>query len=252
MDESNGTCGKRLDSIGVENTEDNRRAYRQLLVTTPGLGEYISGAIMFEETLYQSSSEGKPFVDCLKEQGIVPGIKVDKGLVPMANSNGESWCQGLDGLAERCAEYYKQGARFAKWRSVVNITAGPTDKALNDCAYGLARYAAIAQDNGLVPIVEPEILLDGEHDIDTTLEVASRTWAQTFKYLADQDVHFGESCSSHPWSPLALTAEPSAPQRPSLSTPSRCSTGGSHPPSQESCSCPEASPSLSPPSTSTP
>merc|ERR1712003_602291 len=188
MDESNGTCGKRLDSIGVENTEDNRRAYRQLLVTTPGLGEYISGAIMFEETLYQSSSEGKPFVDCLKDQGIVPGIKVDKGLVPMANSNGESWCQGLDGLAERCAEYYKQGARFAKWRSVVNIAAGPSDKALVDCAYGLARYAAIAQDNGLVPIVEPEILLDGEHDIDTTLEVASRTWAQTFKYLADQDV----------------------------------------------------------------
>jgi len=190
MDESNGTCGKRLDSIGVENTEDNRRAYRELLVTTPGLGEYISGAIMFEETLYQSSKGGKTFVDCLKEQNIVPGIKVDKGLVPMANSNGESWCQGLDGLAERCAEYYKQGARFAKWRSVVNIAAGPTDKALVDCAYGLARYAAIAQDNGLVPIVEPEILLDGEHDIDTTLEVASKTWAQTFKFLADQDVLF--------------------------------------------------------------
>merc|ERR1712078_6648 len=150
MDESNGTCGIRLDSIGVENTEDNRRAYRQLLVTTPGLGEYISGAILFEET----------------------------------------WCQGLDGLAERCAEYYKQGARFAKWRSVVNIAAGPSDKALVDCAYGLARYAAIAQDNGLVPIVEPEILLDGEHDIDTTLEVASKTWAQTFKFLADQDVLF--------------------------------------------------------------
>merc|ERR1719181_960185 len=121
MDESNGTCGKRLDSIGVENTEDNRRAYRELLLTTPGLGEYISGAIMFEETLYQSGKGGKTFVDTLKEQNIVPGIKVDKGLVPMANSNGESWCQGLDGLAERCAEYYKQGARFAKWRSVVNI-----------------------------------------------------------------------------------------------------------------------------------
>merc|ERR1712193_192555 len=190
MDESNGTCGIRLDSIGVENTEDNRRAYRELLVTAPGLGEYISGAILFEETLYQSTAGGKPFVDCLKEAGIVPGIKVDKGLVPMANSNGESWCQGLDGLAQRCAEYYKQGARFAKWRSVVNITAGPTEKALIDCAYGLARYAAIAQDNGLVPIVEPEILLDGEHDIDTTLEVASRTWAQNFKYLADQDVNF--------------------------------------------------------------
>merc|ERR1712216_201164 len=190
MDESNGTCGLRLDSIGVENTEDNRRAYRELLVTTPGLGEYISGAIMFEETLYQSGKGGKTFVDTLKEQNIVPGIKVDKGLVPMANSNGESWCQGLDGLAERCAEYYKQGARFAKWRSVVNISAGPSDKALQDCAYGLARYAAIAQDNGLVPIVEPEILLDGEHDIDTTLEVASKTWAQTFKFLADQDVLF--------------------------------------------------------------
>jgi len=190
MDESNGTCGIRLDSIGVENTEDNRRAYRELLVTAPGLGEYISGAILFEETLYQSTAGGKPFVDCLKEAGIVPGIKVDKGLVPMANSNGESWCQGLDGLAQRCAEYYKAGARFAKWRSVVNITAGPTEKALIDCAYGLARYAAIAQENGLVPIVEPEILLDGTHDIDTTLEVASKTWAQTFKFLADQGVLF--------------------------------------------------------------
>lgn len=190
MDESNGTCGLRLDSIGVENTEDNRRAYRELLVTTPGIGEYISGAILFEETLYQSTAAGKPFVECLREQNIVPGIKVDKGLVPMANSNGESWCQGLDGLAQRCAEYYKAGARFAKWRSVVNISAGPTEKALNDCAYGLARYAAIAQDNGLVPIVEPEILLDGTHDIDTTLEVASKTWAQTFKYLADQGVLF--------------------------------------------------------------
>merc|ERR1712157_476186 len=190
MDESNGSCGKRLDSIGVENTEDNRRAYRELLVTTPGLGEYISGAILFEETLYQSGKDGKTFVDTLKSQNIVPGIKVDKGLVPMANSNGESWCQGLDGLAERCAEYYKQGARFAKWRSVVNIAAGPSDKALVDCAYGLARYAAIAQDNGLVPIVEPEILLDGTHDIDTTLEIASKTWAQTFKFLADQDVLF--------------------------------------------------------------
>ena len=190
MDESNATCGKRLDSIGVENTEPNRRAYRELLVPTPGLGEYISGAILFEETLYQSTDGGKTFVDCLKEQNIVPGIKVDKGLVPMANSNGESWCQGLDGLAQRCAEYYKQGARFCKWRSVVSIPDGPSEKALIDCAYGLARYAAIAQDNGLVPIVEPEILLDGDHDIDRNLEVASKTWAQVFKFLADQDVMF--------------------------------------------------------------
>merc|ERR1711869_146149 len=190
MDESNGTCGKRLDSIGVENTEANRREYRELLLSTPGLGEYIGGAILFEETLYQSGSDGATFVDTLNKQGIIPGIKVDNGLVPMSNSNGESWYQGLDGLSERCAEYYKQGARFAKWRSVVNIAAGPSDKALFDCAYGLARYAAICQENGLVPIVEPEILLDGEHDIDTTLEIASKTWAQVFKCLADQDVMF--------------------------------------------------------------
>ncbi|KAJ9708302.1 hypothetical protein PVL29_000384 [Vitis rotundifolia] len=115
IDESNATCGKRLASIGLDNTEPNRQAYRQLLLTTPGLGEYISGAILFEETLYQSTTDGKKFVDCLREQKIMPGIKVDKGLVPLPGSNNESWCQGLDGLASRSAEYYKQGARFAKW-----------------------------------------------------------------------------------------------------------------------------------------
>jgi len=190
MDESNATCGKRLDSIGVENTEANRLAYRELLVTTPGLGQYISGAILFEETLYQTCSTGKTMVDTLKGQGILPGIKVDKGLVPLANSNGESWCMGLDGLDQRCAAYYKAGARFAKWRSVVSIPAGPSAIAVRDCAYGLARYAAIAQNAGLVPIVEPEVLLDGEHDIDRTLEVAEATWAETFKYLADNNVLF--------------------------------------------------------------
>jgi len=126
----------------------------------------------------------------MKAQGIVPGIKVDKGLVPLPFSNGESWCQGLDGLASRCAQYYKQGARFAKWRSTVNITAGPTELAVKETAWGLARYAGICQDNGLVPIVEPEILLDGDHDIDRTLEVAEQTWAETFKYLADNGVLF--------------------------------------------------------------
>jgi fructose-bisphosphate aldolase class I len=190
IDESNATCGKRLDSIGVSNTEDNRRAYRELLLTTPGLGQYISGAILFEETLFQNTSSGKSFVDVMKGQGITPGIKVDKGLVPLPFSNGESWCQGLDGLAGRAAQYYKQGARFAKWRSTVNIPAGPTEAAVMDCAYGLARYAAICQDNGLVPIVEPEILLDGDHSIDRTLEVAEKTWAATFKYLADFGVMF--------------------------------------------------------------
>jgi fructose-bisphosphate aldolase class I len=190
MDESNATCGKRLESIGLENTELNRQTYRELLVTTPGLGQYISGAIMFEETLYQSTRGGKKMTACLNEQGIVPGIKVDKGLFPLSNSNGESWCAGLDGLAGRCSEYYKAGARFAKWRSVVSIPAGPSAIAVTDCAYGLARYAAIAQNAGLVPIVEPEILLDGDHDIDRTLEVAEAVWAQTFKYLADNGVVF--------------------------------------------------------------
>lgn len=190
MDESNATCGKRLESIGLENTVENRQTYRELLVTTPGLGQYISGAILFEETLFQNIRSGKSMVSCLNEQGLVPGIKVDKGLHPLANSNGESWCAGLDGLAQRCDEYYKQGARFAKWRSVVSIPAGPTAAAVTDCAYGLARYAAIAQNSGLVPIVEPEILLDGDHDIDRTLEVAEMTWAQTFKYMADNGVLF--------------------------------------------------------------
>ncbi|KAL6641816.1 hypothetical protein ACP70R_019997 [Stipagrostis hirtigluma subsp. patula] len=173
MDESNATCGKRLASIGLENTEANRQAYRTLLVTAPVLGQYISGAILFEETLYY-----------------VPGIKVDKGLVPLAGSNNESWCQGLDGLAAREAAYYQQGARFAKWRTVVSIPNGPSELAVKEAAWGLARYAAISQDNGLVPIVEPEILLDGEHGIDRTFEVAQKVWAETFYAMAENNVMF--------------------------------------------------------------
>ncbi|CAN1173312.1 Fructose-bisphosphate aldolase 2, chloroplastic [Linum perenne] len=190
MDESNATCGKRLASIGLENTEANRQAYRTLLVSAPGLGNYISGAILFEETLYQSTVDGKKIVDVLKEQNIVPGIKTDKGLVPLAGSNNESWCQGLDGLASRSAAYYEQGARFAKWRTVVSIPNGPSALAVKEAAWGLARYAAISQDNGLVPIVEPEILLDGEHNIDRTFEVAQQVWAEVFFYLAQNNVLF--------------------------------------------------------------
>lgn len=190
IDESNATCGKRLASIGLENNEVNRQAYRQLLCTTPGLGEYISGAIMFEETLYQSTSDGKKMVDCLVEGGIMPGIKVDKGLVPLPGSNDESWCQGLDGLASRTAAYYKQGARFAKWRTVISIPNGPSDLAITEAAWGLARYAAICQDTGLVPIVEPEVLLDGSHGIDRTLEVAEKVWSKVFYFLAENNVLF--------------------------------------------------------------
>ncbi|KAG1354512.1 fructose-bisphosphate aldolase 1, chloroplastic [Cocos nucifera] len=190
MDESNATCGKRLASIGLENTEANRQAYRTLLVTAPGLGNYISGAILFEETLYQSTTDGKKMVDVLVSQNIVPGIKVDKGLVPLAGSNDESWCQGLDGLASRTAAYYQQGARFAKWRTVVSIPNGPSALAVKEAAWGLARYAAIAQDNGLVPIVEPEILLDGDHGIERTFEVAQNVWAEVFYYMAENKVMF--------------------------------------------------------------
>lgn len=190
MDESNATCGKRLASIGLENTEANRQAYRTLLVSAPGLGQYISGAILFEETLYQSTTDGKKMVDVLVDQNIVPGIKVDKGLVPLAGSNDESWCQGLDGLASRSAAYYQQGARFAKWRTVVSIPNGPSALAVKEAAWGLARYAAISQDNGLVPIVEPEIMLDGEHGIDRTFEVAKKVWAEVFFYLAENNVMY--------------------------------------------------------------
>merc|ERR1719379_3343434 len=190
MDESNATCGKRLDSIGVSNTEDNRRAYRELLVTTPGLGEYISGAILFEETLYQACKDGRKMVDVLNAQNIVPGIKVDKGLVPLANSNNENWCTGLDGLDKRCADYYEAGARFAKWRTVVSVEAGPSTMALREAAYGLARYATIAQNAGLVPIIEPEVLLDGGHNIERCLEVQEAVWAETFKYCSDLKLLF--------------------------------------------------------------
>ncbi|CAL4985629.1 unnamed protein product [Urochloa decumbens] len=187
-DETNGTCGKKLASIGLENTEANRLAYRTLLVSAPGLGQYISGVILFEETLYQSTADGKKITDILVEQGIVPGIKVDKGLAPLAGSNNELWCRGLDGLASREAAYYQAGARFAKWRTVLSIPNGPSELAVKEAACGLARYAAISQDNGLVPIVEPEILLDGEHGIERTFEVALKVWAETFYYMAENNV----------------------------------------------------------------
>ncbi|KAG6767856.1 hypothetical protein POTOM_026744 [Populus tomentosa] len=161
MDESNATCGKRLASIGLENTEANRQAYRTLLVTVPGLGECISGAILFEETLYQSTTDGRKIVDVLVEQNIVPGIKVDK----------------------------VRSTPF-QWRTVVSIPNGPSALAVKEAAWGLARYAAISQDNGLVPIVEPEILLDGEHGIDRNFEVAQKVWAEVFFYLAENNVMF--------------------------------------------------------------
>ncbi|KAL8141336.1 hypothetical protein V2J09_007357 [Rumex salicifolius] len=188
-DESTGTIGKRLSSINVENVETNRRALRELLFTTPGALDCLSGVILFEETLYQKTASGKPFVDVMKEGGVLPGIKVDKGTVELAGTNGETTTQGLDGLGQRCQQYYKAGARFAKWRSVLKI--GPTEPSqlsINENANGLARYAIICQENGLVPIVEPEILVDGPHDINKCADVTERVLAACYKALNDHHV----------------------------------------------------------------
>lgn len=185
-DESTGTIGKRLSSINVENVEENRRALRELLFCAPGALQYLSGVILFEETLYQKTASGKPFVDVLKEGGVLPGIKVDKGTVELAGTNGETTTQGLDGLGQRCAKYYEAGARFAKWRAVLNIGANePSELAIHENAYGLARYAVICQENGLVPIVEPEILVDGSHDIEKCAAVTERVLAACYKALND-------------------------------------------------------------------
>ncbi len=176
VDESTNTCGKRLASIGVDNTEENRQAYRGMLFTTEGLGNYISGAILFEETLFQDHADGESMVAKLEKQGIVPGIKVDKGLKPLVGGlEHETYCSGLDGLTERASDYYARGARFAKWRAVLQITAdGPSDLAIRENAWGLARYARSVQEAGLVPIIEPEILMDGDHDILTTSEIQEK------------------------------------------------------------------------------
>ncbi|KAK9809280.1 hypothetical protein WJX73_000448 [Symbiochloris irregularis] len=189
-DESNATTGKRLASIGVDNTEDNRRDWRELLYTAPGLGQYISGAIMFEETLYQSGADGTPFVDTLKKQGIIPGIKVDTGLAVLAGTDGETATQGLDNLGQRCADYYRQGARFAKWRAVLKIGEGcPSTTAILENAHGLARYAQISQENGLVPIVEPEVTLGpGDYGIEETAYWSERVYSHVFRLLNEYNV----------------------------------------------------------------
>jgi len=188
-DESTGTIAKRFEKINVENVEENRRAYRELLFTTPDFNKYCSGVILFEETLYQKTASGKPFAELLKELGVVPGIKVDKGVVNIPGTEEETSTQGLDDLAKRCAEYYKAGARFAKWRAVIKIsTTCPTDLAIHENAHGLARYAAICQENGLVPIVEPEVLMDGTHSLKRCQEVTEHVLAIVFKYLHDHKI----------------------------------------------------------------
>jgi len=183
-DESTGTIGNRFTKIKVENNEENRRAYRELLFTTPDMGKYISGVILYEETLRQKTIDGTPFVELLKKNGVIPGIKVDKGTVNIPGTEQETATQGLDGLAQRCAEYYKEGARFAKWRAVLKITdTCPTEVAIEENAHSLARYAAICQENGLVPIVEPEILMDGTHSLARCAFVTEQVLGAVFKAL---------------------------------------------------------------------
>ncbi|KAM0942554.1 putative fructose-bisphosphate aldolase [Dioscorea sansibarensis] len=188
-DESTGTIGKRLSSINVENIESNRQALRQLLFTAPEALTYLSGVILFEETLYQKTTEGNPFVDVLVENNVIPGIKVDKGVVELAGTNAETTTQGFDSLGSRCQQYYKAGARFAKWRAVLKIgVTEPSALAIEENARGLARYAIICQENGLVPIVEPEVLTDGNHDIKKCAAVTEVVLAAVYKALNDHHV----------------------------------------------------------------
>jgi len=188
-DESSPTIKKRFDGIGVESTEDSRRDYRTMLFTSPDAGRYISGVILFDETLRQSAADGTPLVEILTSGGIIPGIKVDKGAKPLAGFPGETVTAGLDGLSDRCAEYAQLGAKFTKWRAVYTIGEdGPSAACLTANAHALARYAGIAQEAGLVPIVEPEVLMDGDHSIDDCQVVSEEVLRTVFAELAVQEI----------------------------------------------------------------
>ena len=193
IDETAGTCTKRFDEAGIASTETSRRDYREMLISTPGVGEYVSGAILYDETLRQRAADGRPMVDVLNAQGILPGIKVDTGAKPMAGAPGETVTEGLDGLAGRLAEYRDIGARFTKWRAVIRVAQGPgpgdclpTRRCIEANAHALARYAALAQEAGLVPIVEPEVLMSGDHDIRRCQEVTEEVLHAVFGQLAAQ------------------------------------------------------------------
>uniref|UniRef100_A0A8B9R0D8 Fructose-bisphosphate aldolase n=1 Tax=Anas platyrhynchos TaxID=8839 RepID=A0A8B9R0D8_ANAPL len=190
-DESVGSMAKRLNQIGVENTEENRRLYRQILFSADSrVKKCIGGVIFFHETMYQKADDGTPFVQMIKDKGIVVGIKVDKGVVPLAGTDGETTTQGLDGLSERCAQYKKDGADFAKWRCVLKISDNtPSALAIMENANVLARYASICQQNGIVPIVEPEILPDGDHDLKRCQYVTEKVLAAVYKALSDHHVY---------------------------------------------------------------
>lgn len=184
IDESNATIAKRFEGVGIPNSEENRRAYREMLLTTPNLGQHISGAILFDETIRQSTKDGVPFTKVMMDNGIIPGIKVDKGTHALAGCPGELVTEGLDGLRERLKEYAALGARFAKWRAVINIGEDiPSGTCIEANAHALARYAALCQECGIVPMVEPEVLMDGDHDIETCYEVTEVALRSLFDAL---------------------------------------------------------------------
>ena len=188
-DESFGTIGKRFEALGIDSSEDSRRAYREMLFTTEGIGEFLSGVILFEETIRQETSDGTPMTRVLEDAGVIPGIKVDKSTVDLPLSSGEKFTQGLDGLGERLAEYRELGARFTKWRAVITIGEGiPTESCIDANAEALALYAAFAQENDLVPIVEPEVLIDGDHSIEQCYEATDWMLHTTFDELHDHGV----------------------------------------------------------------
>ena len=188
-DESGSTIKRRFDAIGVESTEQNRRDYRELLFRAPGAAGYVSGVILYDETIRQNAAAGARLVKVLQDQGVIPGIKVDTSAKPLAGAEGETVTEGLDGLRERLAEYRELGARFAKWRAVITIGDGlPTGYAIGVNAHALARYAALCQEAGIVPIVEPEVLMDGAHSIEACYSATTRTLREVFRCLAEQRV----------------------------------------------------------------
>ena len=189
MDESTGTCNKRFAKLGIPQTVEARRAYRELIVTTPGLGESIGGAILYDETIRQQTKDGAPFVKVLVDAGIIPGIKVDTGAKELAGHPGEKVTEGLDGLRDRLQEYFQMGARFAKWRAVIAIGRGiPSWGCIEANAHALARYAALCQEEGLVPVVEPEVIMDGEHTLEQCREITDEVLRAVFSELFAQRV----------------------------------------------------------------
>jgi fructose-bisphosphate aldolase class I len=193
MDESNGTCNKRFQILGIPATEEYRQAYRQLILKTPELSNYVSGPILYDETIRQSTTDGMSFVQVIQDAGMIPGIKVDAGAKDLAGHPNEKVTEGLDGLRERVAEYYKMGARFAKWRAVITIgDTIPSRACIEANAHGLARYASLCQEGGLVPIVEPEVLINGDHTLERCFEVTDETLHTVFNHLHTQGVAFDQ------------------------------------------------------------